>query len=243
MNIILFEMDEIDRPLPRSDPRVVHVLDVLRREIGSSTDVGIVNGARGKAILRSVAVDEVSFDFSWHEVPKPLQPIDLIVGVSRPQTCRKVLLEATSMGVRRMFFVKTDRGETSYATSKLWTTDEWQRLVRAGVEQAFSTHVPEIIFGVPIEDVFDAVATAEALVCLDNYEAQRDLFAAIGDSRSVVLALGSERGWSERERNLFRDRGYCLASLGERPLRTETAVVAATGIVLSQLGNQANREG
>ena len=158
MNIILVDQHEIDSPLPRDDLRVIHILDVLRRQVGDATDVGLLNGPRGKAILKSVDPQEVVFEFVWSQPPAPLLPIDLIVGLSRPQTSRKILQEATSLGVRRIFFVNTDRGEPSYATSKLWTTDQWQRLVRLGVEQAFSTWTPEVQVGIELTDAFNALA-------------------------------------------------------------------------------------
>ena len=100
-----------------------------RRRVGDATDVGLLNGPRGKAILKLVDPQEVVFEFVWGQPLASLLPIDLIVGLSRPQTSRKILQEATSLGVRRILFLNTDRGEPSYATSKLWTTSQWQRLV------------------------------------------------------------------------------------------------------------------
>ncbi len=238
MNIILFEEHEVRSALSRDDTRVVHVLEVLRRQIGDSTDVGLVDGPRGKAILQSVDDAEVTFQFTWGEEPQPLLPIDLIVGLSRPQTCRKILQEATSLGVRSIFFIATDRGEASYATSKLWTSGEWQSLVRAGVEQAFSTRFPKVQFGVGLADVIESIEISDGRVCLDNYEATVGLLEATlnaPNQNSVVLAVGSERGWSEGERNLFRRHDFLLAHLGERPLRTETATIAAISVVTAAL--------
>ena len=235
MNIILFDQNEIDTPLRRDDHRVIHILDVLRRKIGDSTDVGLLNGPRGKAILKSVDQQHAVFDFEWGELPVDLLPIELIAGLSRPQTCRKILQEATSLSVRRIFFVNTDRGEPSYATSKLWTTDEWQRLIRSGVEQAFSTWIPEIQIGVSLDDALTATKTLEARICLDNYEATTGLLEAAENANSFALAIGSERGWTEGERNQFREHGFTLAQIGDRPLRTETAAIAAIGIVIAKM--------
>lgn len=230
MNIILFDKHEIDGPFRRDDPRVEHVLNVLRREVGDSTDVGLVDGPRGKAILKSLDEDEVVFDFTWTEEPPALLPIDLIVGLSRPQTCRKILQEATTLGVRSIHFATTQRNEPSYASSKLWTTNEWERLVRAGVEQAFSTRFPAVKFGVSISDCIESTNSTAVRICLDNYEATTSLRDACSQSESVVLAVGSERGWTENERELFRQNGFALAHLGDRPLRTETAVIASVSI-------------
>ncbi|HNC22732.1 MAG TPA: 16S rRNA (uracil(1498)-N(3))-methyltransferase [Opitutaceae bacterium] len=44
------------------------------------------------------------------------------------------------------------------------------------------------------------------------------------------------RGWSGVERDLLRSRGFGLAHLGARVLRSETAVIAAVAVVRSRLG-------
>ena len=235
MNIILFEEFEIDAPFPTDDPRMVHLLKILRRQPGDETDVGLVNGPRGKAILRSVNEGQVVLEFNWEEEPEPLLPVDLIVGLSRPQTSRKILQEATSLGVRRIYFVATDRGERSYAMSKLWTTDEWRKCVQTGVEQAFSTRFPEVRVDLGLAESIEAMADARGRICLDNYEATLSLRDAADERETIILAVGSERGWSAKERDLFRHRGFILAHLGERPLRTETAAIAAISIVASGL--------
>lgn len=237
MNIILFRQDETEKPFARSDPRVRHILEVLRREIGDTTDCGLIDGPRGKAILNSMDKDSVSFEFVWGEEPEALLPIDLIVGLSRPQTSRKILQEATSMGVRSIRFVTTDRGEPSYGTSKLWSTDEWKRLVRAGVEQAFTTRFPEVLMGVSLSEAMNGTPSDSLRICMDNYEAKCGLAAIANGAGAVTLAVGSERGWSAAERDLFRESGFALAHLGERPLRTETATIASIGIVSALLGN------
>jgi len=245
MNIILFENHEVDSPFRRDDHRVQHILNVLQREVGDSTDVGLVNGPRGKAVLRSLSEQEVDFEFTWGEEPPALLPIDLIVGLSRPQTSRKILREATSLGVRSIYFAKPQRVNRSYASSKLWITDEWEQLVRAGVEQAFSTRFPKVKLGASLSDCIEATNSATLRICLDNYEATSALWDASDQGMkqehhapqpSVVLAVGSERGWTDKERALFRQNDFTLAHLGDRPLRTETAAIAAISIVSAQMG-------
>ena len=50
------------------------------------------------------------------------------------------------------------------------------------------------------------------------------------------LAAGSERGWSTSERHLFTERHFTAYSMGERILRTETAVTAAVSVCLALSG-------
>ncbi|MFP4266847.1 MAG: RsmE family RNA methyltransferase [Spirochaetaceae bacterium] len=55
-------------------------------------------------------------------------------------------------------------------------------------------------------------------------------------SGHVILAVGSERGWTGGEREKFLDAGYLPAKLGTRVLRTETACAAGIALSLSRMG-------
>ena len=46
-----------------------------------------------------------------------------------------------------------------------------------------------------------------------------------------MLAVGPEGGWTAVELALFMDAGWHSASLGQRILRVETAVIAALAVV------------
>ncbi len=244
MNLVLFETAEIAAPLPRSDPRAQHILDVLRRREGEPFDVGLVNGPRGKASLAAVNDNNLSLAFIWGEQPPPPPPLTLLIGLPRPQTARKILNEATTLGVGALHFCATERGEPSYADSSLWTTGEWRRHLLAGAAQAFCTQLPEVTSGQKLTTVIAGLPPHATRVALDNYESTVSLAAAAKPQITanfvaqppVALALGSERGWTGAERDLLRANGFVLAHLGPRVLRTETACVAAIAIVKSVLG-------
>lgn len=248
MNIVLFEMGEAEAGyLPNEDERVEHIRKVLRRHVGDTFDAGVIHGKKGKATVLEYGERTMSFEFQGRQEEPKLLPIDLVVGLSRPQTMRKILNEATTLGVRSIRFVVTDRGEPSYAESKLWSTGEWRRHVVAGAAQAFTTRLPLVTWGQTLEEALEAVGEHETRLSLDNYEGVMRLGEAVvraeskkrttqGESpeksvEGVALAIGAERGWTTKERDRFRERGWTLVGMGERVLRTETAVVAAVSVV------------
>lgn len=233
MNIILFEPGEAAATLPLADPRARHILEVLRRQPGDSFDAGLVNGPRGRATLTGVSKSEIQLSFAWGAEPPPLAPLALLVGLPRPQTARKVLLEATTLGVSSIDFILSERGEPSYAQSSLWSSGEWRRHLLTGAEQAFCTRLPAVSWDKRMETALALLPADSQRIALDNYESPVRLGSLRLSAPSIVLALGSERGWSPRERELLRAAGFHFAHLGERVLRTETAVVAATTLVLS----------
>jgi RsmE family RNA methyltransferase len=229
VNLILFEPGEIEEPLARADPRAIHLLRVLMRREGDMFDAGIVGGPRGKATLAAIGAEALVIRFEPGPLPEPADPIHLVVALPRPQTARKILGEAASLGVASMRFFPSEKGEPGYASSTLWRTGEWRRHLLDGAAQAFDTRIPEIFHNAGLAESVALLPAACTRIALDNYEATRRL----GPSavRPLALAFGPERGWSAAERDLLRANGFGLAHLGRRVLRTETAAVAALAVV------------
>lgn len=237
MNLILFHPGEIERPLPKADPRAAHILKILKVAPGQTFDVGSVNGPRGKAELQKVDEAGLHLGFLWEDKVPSLVPIDLWVSFCRPQTCRRILQECTSLGVRSINFFTTDKCEPSYRESRLWSTGEAKRLLIRGAEQAFCTQVPELLLNTGMEEVLGQTGASGSRIALDNYEATSSLGHGLPVTTPVTLAVGGERGWSKRERDSLRNAGFRLASLGERVLRTETACIAGISILRTQISS------
>ncbi len=237
VNIILFRPSEVELPLSRSDPRAHHLLTVLRRQPGDTFDAGVINGPRGKGTLVSVEEGRVLVTFAWGESPPAPASLTLLIGLPRPQTARDILREATTLGVAAMHFVRTERGEASYADSSLWHSGAWEECVINGAAQAFCTRLPEVTHGRTLADTIAAQPAGEIRLALDNYESPAALSqVAVPAGRAVVLAFGAERGWSPAERVLLRENGFTFVHLGERVLRTETACLAAITLIRAKLG-------
>lgn len=236
VNLILFDRTELERPLPRTDRRAAHLLGVLRRQLGDTFDAGVINGERGKGTLAAVSDESLTFSFAWETGGSPAEPITLLVGLPRPQTARDILRDATTLGVDALHFVRTEKGESSYAQSTLWSSGEWRRHVIAGAEQAFSTRVPEVTVGSTLADALAALAP-DTRLALDNYESATPLSQCrLSSDPHAVLALGGERGWSAAEREVLRAHRFQFHHLGPRVLRTETACTAALTLVRAKLG-------
>jgi len=237
MNIILFSPSEVELPLPRQDPRARHILTVLRRQPGDQFDAGIIDGPRGKGTLVERGTDSLRLSFAWGELPPELPPLRVILGLPRPQTARDLLREGTALGVAAMDFVRTERGEASYAQSSLWTGGEWRDLLVAGAAQAFCTRLPALRHSHSLREAVAALPSDFTRLALDNYEAAVALAnVRLPESPGVVLALGAERGWTDHERTLLRQNEFQFVHLGPRVLRMETAAIAAISLVKATRG-------
>jgi 16S rRNA U1498 N3-methylase RsmE len=62
-------------------------------------------------------------------------------------------------------------------------------------------------------------------------------FTGLGPVKGpAVLAVGPERGWSDRERTMLEAAGFARLSIGRRALRTETACTAAAILLMGKMG-------
>ena len=75
-------------------------------------------------------------------------------------------------------------------------------------------------------------------LALDNVNPVARLADAVNkdSSKAVIAAIGSERGWTDRERRLLEAKGYVRCGMGQRIMRTETAATVAGAIILSEIG-------
>lgn len=235
MNIILLEAGEPDGFFSRTDPRAVHLIEVLRITVGTPFFVGRINGPRGKALPTAIDAEGIRFTVEWEDRIDGLPPIHLLVGLPRPQTARRILQDVTSIGVSTIHFFRSARGEPGYAQSTLWSGDEWRRLLLRGAEQAFSTCLPTVHHHDSLAAAIAAQHSDSTRLALDVYEANAPLTARQPLSCPVSIAIGSERGWEASERDTLRNSGFLLLHLGPRVLRTETACIAALSRILDSL--------
>ncbi len=246
MNLFLFEEATCQVEWSRKDARTHHLKNVLRALDGDQVDVGVVNGTRGKGLVRWKKSGAVTISLEWNYFDESnLLPISLLIGLTRPQTCRKIIEQASALGVNEIHFFGTEKGEPSYAKSSLWQ-DEWRRLLIKGAEQAFSCRIPICEKHESLETAFSNQSMMiKEKIALDIYEATNCLshFKNTHLNAGICLAIGSERGWSNNERSLLRKKGFSLFHLGDRILRVETAMVAAVGLLAGPYWSRTEGDG
>ena len=244
MNICLFTNDEISKTLPLRDERAQHIIKVLHKKTGDTFTAGIVGGASGVARIFSIDDSGISFDFTAAGDGKPLSQLEMIIGFPRPIQLKRLLRDIAALGVGRVHLTGTDLGEKSYMQSNLVERGSAYQMLLDGTVQAGSTHVPELCLYKTLDECLDAAGNEGLLLALDNVNPSARLADAVKEglktgaaaSSRVIAAIGSERGWTDRERRLLEAKGFVRCGMGERIMRTETAATVAGAIILSELG-------
>lgn len=249
MNIILFSEIPDAFSLPYNDERAQHIRKVLRLKPGDTFSAGVINGE--KVVCELTGFDDQAKLLSitciarFDVVSPLLSPVTLLVGQVRPICMKRILREAASLGVSRILVVGADTAERSYREAGIWRSGEYVRHVIDGGQQAAATGIPEVHLFRSVDEVLQALASqtdaglrrAGTRIVLDNIIPSIPLqTVAVDPQQEILLAIGPERGWSDRERELFLTHGFHAAGMGVRVLRTETACTAAVAIILSRIG-------
>ena len=233
MNIVLLEKDE--RTLSRGDERFQHIRKVLHKGVGDSFHGGEINGWEGKCRIERFDDNGLDFSFTPEFDSSSLYPLTMIIAQVRPICMKRILREAVSLGVGKLILPISDLGEKSYSSASLYTEGEYKSILLDGAMQSGKTGVSECIVTSNIEDAIKEAGEGERFL-LDNVIGARALSSLSLENKRVILAIGPERGWSLRERNVFISSGFSPVLIGNRILRTETAAVSAPSIALTRMG-------
>ncbi|MCR4734311.1 MAG: RsmE family RNA methyltransferase [Treponema sp.] len=252
MNICLFSEAEINQPLDLKDERAQHLIKILHKKEGDTFTAGIIGGKAGLAKITSTS-KAITFTFEPLSDGKKLYPLKMIIGFPRPIQLKRLLRDVAALGVCQVHLCGSDLGEKSYLQSTLVEKGNAYKMLLDGTVQAGSTNVPELFMHKNLDQCLEALeeerdsGVKKIKVALDNVKPICSLSQAVHDipctscetpcsSYEVIAAIGSERGWTDRERNLLQEKAFILCGMGPRIMRTETAATVAGAIILNEIG-------
>jgi len=228
LNVLLFDAeDEIGPGRVRvAGRRLRHVREILRAAPGDELAVGKLGGRLGRGRIARLEPDALELLVTLERDPPPPHPAALAVALPRPPSLRKVLQQATALGVKRFLFFASARVEKSYWQSSALRPEALRAELLLGLEQAGDTLLPTV----ERERSFRRFA-GETLAKLAEGAEIRVAhpgapLAEAGDARRCVLVVGPEGGLVDDELEALRRAGARTVGLGPRVLRVETAVVA-----------------
>lgn len=264
MNILLLDPSEVSSGralLPARDRRAAHVREVLGKGSGGELRAGVIGAGECRALVGPGAGGALELELGPLAPSAPLPPLWLLLGLPRPIQLARILKDLCSLGVARLLLVRTELGEKSYMEAGIFEGEGIRKALIEGATQAGTSLLPEAkrywtlaraLDDLPLlVDAGPSVAVANdplvggrsvgkssfvERIALDNVEPEGSYSDCAFSGRPIILAVGSERGWSGAERDLLRGAGFTLRSMGTRILKTETAALASCAIALERMG-------
>lgn len=228
MNLILLfpeDFKEDTGHVTLRDRRLEHVLNIHRASVGDRLCVGLLNGRIGTGVVTHLDNTALEMDIVLERDPPPPLDITLIIALPRPIVLKRVLLSASSMGVKRIFLIHSNRVEKSYWKSPALDEEKIKEQLVLGLEQSRDTNLPDVQlrrkFKPFVEDELPHIIKG-TLPLVAHPETSEPCPRQVNSP--VTLAIGPEGGFIPYEIEIFEACGFKGVNLGERILRVETAV-------------------
>lgn len=225
MNIVLLDEKNCQDVFWKiDDPRQIqHLKQYLEIKVGDQLKVGVLNQARYLTEVVAISDQHILIQAIAQQVlPKKL-PVTLIVAMPRPKVLRRLVMDSITLGVEKLVLLHSYRVDKSY-----WQTPFLNQLssyVQLGLEQAGDVMAPEIIlekrFKPFVEDRLAVWNQSQPTFVGHPYTQQ---VAPVAFNQACRLMIGPEGGFIPYEIELLEKNGCQAVTLGNRILRTETAI-------------------
>ncbi len=161
--------------------------------------------------------------------------ISLITALPKGNGYEQIIRSGTELGVNCFIPVLSDRTILKPSNNKV---ERWRKIVTEAAEQSERQIVPQIISPVTFNDAITNIIPAQSdrficvargstvplITCLQNIIQQ-----------NIVIATGTEGGWTDEEIAKAISHDFQAVSLGKRILRAITAPIAALSLVTAIL--------
>lgn len=211
-----------------------HLARSLRAKRGDK--ITAVDGTGNCAILELINFDKETIKAKRiGELQKIVVEKKIILADCLPKQNRfdSIIEKATELGVEKIQPLISERTIARPRDNKL---ERWQRIAKEAAEQCARDTIPEIENVRELDDWLKEITPLDEetlfLFCweLEQETTVREVLSLNVDKNIIVL-IGPEGGFSEREVSKIKSAGGVSVTLGKRILKTDTAAVSVLAMI------------
>ena len=187
----------------------------------------LVSMAKRSATARVVSSERV-------ERESPLR-VTLVQSIARGEKMDWILQKSTELGVTSFVPVYSQRSEVKLdGVRAVKRVEHWREVIISACEQSGRAVVPAIAMPVELKSV---ALDANERIFLQPQASRALRNLPLDGGGDVIIAVGPEGGWSEKDREVLDGLGFNGVRIGPRILRTETAGIATVAALQCLFGD------
>jgi len=216
----------------------VHISRVLRMKKGDKVTLCDGEGTFYEATLSEFSEKSVAAEItsSRRAETEPEVKLTIFQGVPKNPKLETIVQKLTEIGAVKIVPVDTKRAVAKL--DKAAKVDRLRKIAREAAKQSKRGIVPEVTDSMSFKEAVKEAGKAELSIIAYEEEVETSLKKALSgkNPKTVSVMIGPEGGFEREEVELAKENGLISVTLGKRILRTETAPLAVSAIVLYELG-------
>ncbi|MGD9175462.1 MAG: RsmE family RNA methyltransferase [Desulfobacterales bacterium] len=222
------------KPVALKGSELRHIKNALRLKPGSR--IGLVDGQgfEYEAVIRQFLTDRVELEITDKRPGKKESPVQISVAQAllKDQKMDRLLRYLCELGIAQWMPFMCDRSVPVPGEKRLSARlERWQKIVQESVKQCQRARLPQINKTKTFEDLLDSGSTYDLkIIFFENENTSLNALVPTAEQpppKKILLILGPEGGFTDREIDMARATGFLVAGLGPRILRAETATITA----------------
>ena len=213
-----------------------HLKNVLRLNIGDVVLVSlndeyqysceITKFEKGKAVCKIIGKEEC--------VGNPQKNIVIFQAITKRPKFEFIVQKATEVGITKIVPFVSDYVIAKMTENKM---DRLQSIALNACKQCERTIMPIIDETKTVDDVLASIKDFDVVLFANERTDKGEKIKDLGKYKNIGIIVGSEGGFSQKEKEAFIKAGAVSISLGRRIYRCETASVAMMSLVSILSGN------
>lgn len=224
---------EVGVEVELSTENIHYLRQVVRSKPGHLLTLFNGKGGEYSATIQSIEkrACNVSVDqFIERDVESPLK-ITLLQGISKGDRMDFTVQKAVELGVNHIVPVLTERSVVKLDAKRSKKKQEhWQAIANSATAQSGRNRIVDVSPIIPLSEYLQTTESSSNIKLILSPESDVG-FNTISKSPSLTLLIGPEGGLSDAEIKLATNGAFTSVRFGPRVLRTETAAVAALGLI------------
>jgi 16S rRNA (uracil1498-N3)-methyltransferase len=222
---------------------VKHIKSVLRLNVG---DVVVVcDNDRTDYTAKIISIDKniVQCEILSKEASKSEPPIDIILYQGLPKASKMDLIiqKATELGVKKIVPVITERTVVKIQDRKKENNklERWNRIAEEAAKQSKRGIIPQVNNILDFDEMIAILKEKQAVIVPYENEENTGIKDVLKNCscKEIHILIGPEGGFEETEIQSLINIKCNIVTLGPRILRTETAGLVTSAVVLYELGD------
>ncbi|AHM56734.1 ribosomal RNA small subunit methyltransferase E [Peptoclostridium acidaminophilum DSM 3953] len=226
------------------EEEVKHISKVLRLKEGEKLE--ICDGRQREFIcqISSISKKEVQLELleEIHVQREPGLSVTIYQGLPKAQKFELIVQKLTEIGVSRIVPLETARSIVKLdSKSELKKADRWEKIILGAAKQSKRGVLPSLEQPMSIAQAINDIERNDVNIVPYENERANPIGSVLRNleerPESIGIFIGPEGGFEEFEIEMLSAKGVIPVTLGNRILRTETAAIVSSAIVLYELSD------